>query len=123
MTRLTVAAFLVLILALPAWAEEYPNNPDRRASIGFALGLSGGSGDVTVTDSSIPASFKQNVSGGDADLTIDTRIPVSNNWTLTGALSLMSSGFQADETFFLNGQEGTTGSFGIRLGARYYFGQ
>jgi hypothetical protein len=104
-----------------AVAGDYPGNPDQRASIGVSLGLASDSGDVTVTSGGLSA--KQDVSAGFAELEFDTRIPVSNNWTLSGALSFSGVNVEADETAALPGAEQQTGGVGIRVGARYYFGK
>ena len=123
MKTMCVAIVSGLVLWLPAVAVagDYPGNPDQRASIGVSLGLASDSGDITVTSAGLSA--KQDVSSGFAELEIDTRIPVSNNWTLLGSLSFLGFSSEADETALLAAAEQQTGGVGIRVGARYYFGK
>lgn len=115
-----VFVLVTAAIAGASWAGEYPDNPDRRTSLGLSLGLGGGSGEATVLSGGATAS--QNVSEGFADLTIDMRIPVSTHLTLSGALSLLGVSSEADETFFLAGQEVEGSGMAIRLGVRYFFG-
>ncbi len=123
MKTMCVAIVSGLVLWFPAGAVagDYPGNPDQRASIGVSLGLASDSGDITVTSGGLSA--KQDVSGGFAELEFDTRIPVSNNWTLLGSLSFAGFSSEADETALLSGVEQQTGGVGIRVGARDYFGK
>jgi len=121
MKTMCVAIVSGLVLWLPAGAVagDYPGNPDQRASIGVSLGLASDSGDITFKSAGI--SEKQDVSGGFAELEFDTRIPVSNNWTLLGSLSFFGVSAESDETATLPSAEQQSGGVGIRVGARYYF--
>jgi hypothetical protein len=109
---------LFLLITSPCWAFDL--NPDRFPSLG--INLEGGtSTDGTFKVMSSGASTSQDVSEDFGAIAIDTRIPVSEHWTLNAAIILQSFKTTADETAFLFGSESKISTFAFSFGARYYF--
>ena len=119
MRQFFVIAMLVAGFTTTAWAGEFERNPDRFSSIGISIGLAGAGGDTTVKAGG--ASADQDVSVGTFDLTIDSRIPVSNSMTLFGGFSVFAQSSEADETVSLSGSETDLAGFALRAGMRIYF--
>jgi hypothetical protein len=117
MKRLMILVGL-LMLAGTVKAMEHPGNPDRFPSIG--LSLDGASQSGTLTTKATGASFSQDGDATDGALTLDTRLPISDNTTLYGAVGLISSKSSADETNILTGGETKSSGVAVHLGARWY---
>lgn len=119
MRLFALAVLLVVLTTTPSFADEFERNPDRFPSIGLNLSFGGEKGTTEIEDGFLSAD--QDTEIGIFRLTLDTRVPVSNSWTLYGALSLTGTAVEMDETFDLAGSNTETGGITINLGARYYF--
>ena len=112
-----IAIFLLSMIPTIVFADEYERNPDRFPSLGFSVGLEGLGGNSDATG----GLGSQDTSIGRIDLGADMRIPVSNSWTLYGALDLIGERIKSDATSSLAGFDNSLGGIAIRAGARYYF--
>ena len=102
-----------------SFAGEHPLNPDRFPSIGLSLSGQGVSGDQTFP--SAPGVGAQDREDSLGMFIIDTRLPLSNSFTLELALGSVSYLEESKETVSLNSAkfDGTGGYF--KIGARWYF--
>jgi len=71
-------------------AREFPKNPDRFPSFGITLESQSLEGDFK--SPSAPAFGSQDVESTSRRLTFDTRLPLSNSFTLNLALGLVGGG-------------------------------
>lgn len=112
---------VVVLCSVPVVVNgwEFPKNPDRFPSVGLALSGQSLSGDQS--SPSNPSVGSQGYETSIAMLAIDTRLPLSNSFTLDLALGSVSSDASADETIHLNSAKAdATGGY-FRIGARWYF--
>lgn len=116
MKKIVLVAFAMAI-ASPMAAVEHPLNPDRFPSIGLSYEGFGSEGELEVRGTA----FKQDVEESTAFLILDSRLPLSNSFTLDIAFGLVGARSELKETPALFGQETTQGGGYFRLGARYYF--
>ena len=104
-----ICALVLLLSAATAHAWEYPQNPDRFPSVGF--GVQGNAG--TGQSSSGPFSQDFHVTGVSPQ--IDTRLPLSNSFTLT-----LNAGYAASTTR-THFSKSTVDSGAFAIQGRYYF--
>lgn len=107
------------LLSAAAQAWEHPANPDRFPSIGFSLQGYGTRSDVTVP--SAPGAGKQESEDAIAFLILDTRLPLSDSFTLDLAIGSVGvkGTSQTTSAFLGTDVEGSGGYF--RIGGRFYF--
>jgi opacity protein-like surface antigen len=113
----TIIASLLVLCAAAAQAREYALNPDRVPSIGLSLEGEGFEGETKYPS----AGVKQDSELGYSRLTIDTRLPLSNSFTLELALGSVGRRFQADATPFIDSVDEKMNGGYFRIGGRYYF--
>ncbi len=118
--KIAVMVALIIISSSTSFAGGFINNPDRYPSIGLSVGMTDLEGGNTET---IGATFSeaQETTLKTQDLTLDLRLPVSQEWTLFSAFSFFSQELTRDGTTALNGVNRDLDGFGFRVGARYYF--
>ncbi len=118
MKKLIVAS-LIAASSTIAHAWEHPLNPDRFPSIGASLSGSSTGGDASYP--SAPFVGSQNVEHNTGMFVVDTRLPLSNSFTLGLAVGSISQKTTVDETPNLDSQkfDGRGGYFSIS--GRYYF--
>jgi len=100
-------------------AREFPKNPDRFPSFGITLESQSLEGDFK--SPSAPAFGSQDVESTSRRLTFDTRLPLSNSFTLNLALGLVGGEAEAEETSLLHSAKTEQDGTYFRIGARYYF--
>lgn len=118
MKRVLVAGLLVAGIAGVSFAGEHEGNPDRRPSIGVNYTGHFLSGDAEVTSGGLSAKQDADVVSG--ALTLDTRIPVSNNVTFNAAVGFIGTASEVKETNILNGGEDSLGGVLVNVGVRFY---
>lgn len=98
-----------------SFAWEHPQNPDRFPSLGLTLDGTSASGDYTT------AGFKQDVDSETSEILLDTRLPLSNSFTLSIGLGATGTTFKGKENpnFFSSETKTNGGHFFIT--GRYYF--
>jgi len=114
-----VLGLVTVVSVVNCGAWEYPQNPDRFPSIG--LNLTGESMAGEVKSPSFPALGSQDIEGTDSTLVLDTRLPLSNSFTLNIALGGTRNETKYKQTPTQDSAEikGDGGIFSI--GCRYYF--
>lgn len=112
-----IVAGAFVLAAGAAQAREFALNPDRFPSIGLSLEGEGYEGETKFPS----AGLKQDSEFGYSRLTIDTRLPLSNSFTLELALGSVGRRYEADETPFLDSVDERQGGGYFRIGGRYYF--
>jgi len=117
--RRAIMVGLLLGTVTISHADWFEYNPDHAPSIGLTYSGAMEDGDATVTDG--PISVKQNVDAVSGMLVLDTRVPVSDNLTLHGAIGVTGTEIEATETPDLLGGKTETGGVFFSLGARIYF--
>lgn len=118
MKKMLAVAVLLLASAAAVNAKEFPANPDRFPSVGITLAGAAESGDVRTFGGGASATQSANASHG--AFTLDLRLPMSDNVTLSGSISSLRSSFEAPETSMLFGQESETNGAGFSVGVRFY---
>jgi hypothetical protein len=115
MKRNIIAAVGILILAgSSAWSGEFAGNPDRFPSIGLNYnGISASGESKTLT-------FKQDADYSEGNIVADLRLPVSDNFTLNGALGYLTSTAERKESATLNKGEDELSGITFNVGVRYY---
>jgi len=117
--RLAILAFVALGSS-QAWGWEYPNNPDRFPSVGLSLSGQSVSGEVSYP--SAPGAGVQNAELSTGLFILDTRLPLSNSFTLNLALGSAAYAEKYEATQSLNSKKFESKSGGyFSIGARYYF--
>lgn len=114
---LFMVAVVIGVVKCNAW--EYPQNPDRFPSIGLNLSGENGTGDVKYP--SMPALGSQDLSGTSSAFILDTRLPLSNSFTLNLALGGTSSELKGDANATFESSKQTMSGGIFNIGVRYYF--
>lgn len=118
--KIAVMVALIIISSSTSFAGGFINNPDRYPSIGLSVGMTDLEGGNTETNTTL-FTEAQETTLKTQDLTLDLRLPVSQEWTLFSAFSFFSKKLTHDETTALHGVNRDLDGFGFRVGARYYF--
>ena len=119
MKKLSALMLLLSGLVAVSFAGEHPLNPDRFPSIGLSLSGQGVSGDQTFP--SAPGVGALNREDSLGMFVIDTRLPLSNSFTLELALGSVSYLEESDESAFFNSSKFDASGGYFRIVARWYF--
>lgn len=119
MKNMLIPAGLLAILASPLFAAEYPNNPDHRPSIGLNYYMSSADGDSTARDT-FGDSASQDVEVTSGEIVLDTRIPLSDNFTMNAHIGFGGVESEAEATPILFGGTTDTSGYSLGIGARWY---
>lgn len=119
MKKIIFAAILVTLTSTFSFAWECPKNPDRFPSIG--LSLSGQAASADQSYPSFPTGGSQNREDSVGMFILDTRLPLSNSFTLDFAIGSMHVKQTLDETATLDSQKYDANGGYFKIGARYYF--
>ena len=114
MFRLFIALSLVVIPSL-SFAWEHPKNPDRFPSLGLTYAANALEGDFA------SAGTSQDIESESSELLIDTRLPLSDSFTLSVGLGGVSTNTKGKDspTLFSSETDASGGSFVIS--GRWYF--
>lgn len=106
---------VALLLPTVGFCWEHPKNPDRFPSVGFSLSGSAEDGDYKTQGVS------QDLESKGSSLFVDTRLPLSNSFTLSVGLGTTKSTVDAkDNPFFFGSKSQLSGSV-FSIGGRFYF--
>lgn len=113
-----IMAGLLLVSGM-AHADQYPENPDRRPSLGLNVITSSGDGTSTARDI-FGATADQDVENSSVGYAFDIKFPISNNVTLSAHITKFSAESEAETTPILFGGETKTDGYDLGFGVRFY---
>lgn len=119
MKKIILAVAVAVGFTATSAAWEFPNNPDRFPSIGLNYSAVSEEGDLTATTWGY--SGTQDITGESSLLVIDTRLPLSNQFTLDFAIGGTASEQKYKENDEFAGQNVDSSGQYFRAGVRYYF--
>jgi len=114
MKKMLLATFL--LLPQYALAREYPLNPDRFPSIGLTYSGTSQEGDFVSAGGG-----SQDIEERYGELVFDTRLPLSNSFTLNLAIGAVATVTEGKDSPTIFADETDTSGALLRIGARYYF--
>jgi hypothetical protein len=111
---LSIVSLLAMVPA-SSFAWEHPKNPDRFPSIGFTYSSTAEEGEMKTQGAT------QDVETAGGALVLDTRLPLSNSFTLNVGLGLTASTVEGKDNQYFYGSETDTKGGTFFIGGRYYF--
>ncbi len=117
MKKLLLAG-MIIGMAVVAKAGNFPENPDKRTSIGISAGANTLKGDGTVKF--FFGSFSQDGKQDSKNISADLRLPISSNATITFGAGYMTGTSEFSETNMLAGSTTEMDGFGFQIGMRFY---
>lgn len=108
---------IVIIIAAtsPAFAWEHPNNPDRFPSLGLSYTGVSEDGDYKTQG------FSQDIESSSGALILDTRLPLSNSFTLSVGLGAVGTNVKGESNAVFAADELDTSGGLFTISGRYYF--
>ena len=115
--KLSKLLLVVITMLVPSasFAWEHPMNPDRFPSLGFTYSGSAEDGEFT------SAGTRQDVEVVSGGLFLDTRLPLSNSFTLSFGLGAVGSNVKGKDSPTLFSSESDTSGGSFFISGRYYF--
>lgn len=114
MKKFILAAMLLAPTAGYCW--EFPKNPDRFPSLGFNYTGVAETGNIKATNNE-----GQDLETKSGALVLDTRMPLSDSFTLYLGIGATSSNIKGKESSSLLANETDTSGGLFTIGGRYYF--
>lgn len=108
-----VVTALIAPTALFAW--EHPQNPDRFPSLGFTYTGISEEGEYETLG------FRQDIESKSGLLLLDTRLPLSNSFTLSVGLGATGTRVKGEDNAAFNADDLDTSGGLFTISGRYYF--
>jgi hypothetical protein len=108
-------AVAILTSTFPVFGWEHPNNPDRFPSLGLSYTGIAEDGDYKTQG------FSQDIESSSAALILDTRLPLSNSFTLSLGLGATGTNVKGESNAVFDADELDTSGGLFTISGRYYF--